>query len=98
MRRPQGDGYNSSPYTQRAEIPLGAGLNPIANRRSGLRLLFFALLALGFELRVLLRRQDPFGCFHVFGLTGLVAARLVMLFNGSFHLCLLIGCQIETRQ
>lgn len=58
MRRPQGDGYNGFRYVERAEIALGARLNPIANRQSGLRLTFVAFLALGFELRVLLWSQD----------------------------------------
>ena len=34
--------------------------------RSGLRLLFFALLAFGFELRVLVLVQDPFCLLHIF--------------------------------
>ena len=57
MRRPQGDGYTNSLYTQRAEISLGASLNPIANWRLSLRLAF-AFLTLGLELRVLLWSQD----------------------------------------
>ena len=34
--------------------------------RSGLRLLFFALLAFGFELRELVLVQDPFRLLHIF--------------------------------
>ena len=34
--------------------------------RSGLRLLFFALLAFGFELRELVLVQDPFCLLHIF--------------------------------
>ncbi len=96
MHRPQGDDYNSSPYTERAEIALGARLNPIANRRSGL-LTFVAFFALSFEFRVLLRRQDSFCRFHEFGLTGVVAASLVMLLHGCVHFCFLIGCEVQTR-
>jgi len=59
MRRPQGDGYSNSLYTQRAEISLGASLNPIATRRSGLRVTFFAFaFAFSLELHVLLLGQD----------------------------------------
>ena len=48
-----------SMYVERAEIALGASLNPIANRRSGLRVTFFAFaFAFGLELHVLLLGQD----------------------------------------
>ena len=85
-------------YTERAEIALGARLNPIANRRSGLRVLFFALLALCLELRVLLGGQDRFCLFHVFRFAGFRATGLLMVRHGRVHLCLLFGCQIKTRQ
>jgi len=73
---------NLEPYVERAEIALGASLNLIGNQRSGLRLTFVALLALGFELRVLLRGQDSFSRFHVFGLARIGATRLLMLRHG----------------
>ena len=50
--------HHRIPYAGRAEIALGACLNLIASPRSGLSLILLAFLALGFELRELLRGQD----------------------------------------
>src|ERR1051326_8038247 len=65
-------------------------------RKSGL--LLFAFVALHLELRVLLWSKDRFRRLHVFGLAGIGATRLLMLRHGRVHLCLLISCQVQTRQ
>src|SRR5438874_1455313 len=75
-----------------------ARVNLIASPRSGLRLLLFALLALGLELRVLVRSQDSFCRFHVFGLARVGATRLLMVGQSCVHLCLLIRREVEARQ
>ena len=50
---------SSNLYAERAEISPGASsLNGFANRRSGLRLLFFAFLAVGLEFHPLVLVQD----------------------------------------
>jgi len=58
-------------YAERAEIALGALCGSDWNSESGLCLLFFALLAFGFELHVLLLGQNRFRLLHVFMLAGL---------------------------
>src|SRR6266516_1660061 len=75
-----------------------ARVNLIASPRSGLRLTFLLLLALGLELRVLLRSKGSFSCFHVFGLARVGATRLLMLRQSRVQLCLLIRREVEARQ
>src|SRR6266446_3417024 len=91
-----------SRYIQRAAWSkcalLRSAVNLIASPRSGLRLTFLLFLALGFEFRVLLRSQDSFSRFHVFGLARIGATRLLMVGQSCVHLCLLIRCEVEARQ
>ena len=87
-------------YASRAEIALGAKSNPLLINVSNSTccLLFLAVLALGFKLRVLLLVQDGFRFLHVFCLARLVAAIFLMLRHQRIHLCLLLRCQVEAGQ
>src|SRR5258707_796565 len=70
----------------------------VASPRSGLRVVFFAFLALGFELRVLLLRQDSFCLLHVFRFARFGATGFFMLYHNRLHLRLLLRCEVEAGQ
>ena len=64
----------------------------------GFCLFGLVLIALRFELRVLIRSQDALGVLHKLRLAGIRAPRLVVFGHQRIHLRLLICCQVESRK
>jgi len=56
------------------------------------------LIALGFELRELIRSKDALGILHELGLRCVRAPCFVVFGHRRFHLRLLICCQVETGE